>query len=336
MTSAGLIPTDTMNLIASIRANGNFGSFATNYYTASGIRLLPNTRPYLSRNISILPAAGSGASIPVSSPLTIRLYFSATEFNALQAADTSIHSIADLSVLVVNNNNCLSSLTGAFAILAPTATGRFGTYNDGYFIEFNSSTPGNFFIAGSASASLPPFAILSFNAVAAGQVVKTDWSTNNLLGVTDFIVERGVDSSSFQPLATVAMADSTGHFSYALQDAHPIGHTSWYRVRAEKIDGTTVYSPAVEVGSNLVLLVLPNPANHFVVVLYPAIILNKGTRTSPSTLQLYTSGGVLLKTQIVPAGSVETTLDISGLANGVYILVLNNNSKIGTASIIKF
>ena len=324
------IPTDTTNLVASIRDNGNYGNFSVSYYTASGIRFLPNTRPYLSRNFSIVPATAPGA------PLTIRVYFTTAEFNALRAADTSIKSIADLSILRVDNGSCLSSLSGAYTIITPTANGRFGTYNDGYYLEFTTTITmgsGNFFIAGSSSAALPPFAFVSFNALSANHSVSNYWTTNNLLGVSDFIVERGADTTSFQPVGTVTTADSAGHFSYTFVDTHPLGHTAWYRIKAERTIGDPVYSPAVEVGSNLQLLVLPNPAFNVVIVLYPALLFDKSAMHT--TLELYTSGGQLLRRILVPPHSLETTIDISGLAKGIYILVLNSNGVIGTTTFIK-
>jgi len=331
------IYTDTTNLIASLLDNGNDGNVAVSYYTTGNIRLLPNTRPYLSRNICILPAGGAapgGTGGSFSAPLTVRVYFTTAEFNALQAADTSIKSINDLAILQVDTNTCLSVLSGAFSLIRATASGNFGTYNNGYYLEFQASSPGNFFIAGSASAALPPFAILSFNALASGSVVNTMWTTNNLLGVSDFVVERATDTTNFQPAGTVTTADSTGHFSYAFQDTHPVGHAAWYRLKAQLTDSAAVYSAAVEVGSNEALLVVPNPANHFVLVLYPELLLEK--KTGQSSLELYSAAGQLIHTYAVPAGSLETTIDVSGLANGIYILVLNSNGKIGTTSFIKF
>jgi pectinesterase len=325
--SSRQIPTDTANLIASIRDNNGAGTLSVSYYTSSDLRLLPNTRPYLSRNFSIVPA-----TVPAGG-LTIRVYFSAAEFNALQAADTSIKSLADLSVLQVNGAGCMPALTGTYTVITATGSGRFGTYNDGYYLQFTTGSFGNFFIAGSSSAALSPFAFVSFNALAGTHSVTNYWTTNNLLGVSDFVVERGTDTTNFQSVGTVTTADSSGHFSYTFADTHPSGHTAWYRVKAERTIGAPVYSPTVEVGSNLSLLVLPNPAFNVVIVLYPALLLDK--KAMHTTLELYSSGGQLMRTISVPNFSLETTIDISRLAKGVYILVLNSNGVIGTTSFIK-
>ncbi len=327
--SSLLIYTDTTNLVASVKDNGNYGTFQVSYYTTDSTRLLPNTFPYLNRNISIV---SSGA---VGSPVTMRLYFTRAEFAALQAADTSIKSLAGLSILQVDTNTCLPALSGAFTIIAPTAMGAFGTYNDGYYIEFTTSSFGNFFIAGTVSAAIPPFSITSFNAAYANTQVKTTWTVSNLLGVSDFVIERGVDTTQILPLGTTMIGDSTGHLSYAFTDTDPLAHSAWYRLKAEKTDGTAVYSQALEVGPPFLLLALPNPAHNTIIVLYPVLLLDKMAKQA--FLDLYSLNGALLRSIPVAPGSVETTVNLSGLAQGIYVFVMQtSDGRKGTITFIKF
>jgi len=46
-----------------------------------------------------------------------------------------------------------------------------------------------------------------------------------------------------------------------------------------------------------------------------------------ATAQLYAADGKLIKIFQLSAGSSQTTLDIGALAQGVYIVMLNNNGK---------
>jgi pectinesterase len=338
--SSLLIPTDTLNLVASFLDKGPFaGSLQVSYYTTPNTRFLPNTRPYLGRNFNIQPTGATGGSAggatgSLASPLTVRVYISQAELNALEAVDTSVKSISDLAVLQVDSNACFSALPGAYTVIQPSGSGVFGTYANGYYIEFQISSFGSFFLAGAASAAIPPFAINSFNAVAGNNQVKTNWTVNNLNGVNRFIVERGSDTASFQAIGTVATADSTGHLSYGFNDMSPMGHTAFYRLEAVLNDSVQVFSQPVEVGTNLILIAFPNPDPlRTITVLYPGLVLQKGS--SGGTLQLFSTQGVLLRTYPVAAGSLETTVDISGLARGTYILVLNSNNRIGTVSFIK-
>src|SRR5882724_4909984 len=47
---------DSVNMIASIEDNANYGTFYASYYTSSATRLMPSGKPYLNRNINIVPA----------------------------------------------------------------------------------------------------------------------------------------------------------------------------------------------------------------------------------------------------------------------------------------
>ncbi len=291
------IYTDTTNLIASVRDNGSYPDFQVSYYTTGSERLLANGRPYLNRNFNIQP---SGA---VGSPVTIRVYFSRAEFAALQAADTSVKGLADLAVLQIDTNTCLSALSSAYSIIHAAATGSFGTYNDGYYIEFTATVPGNFFIAGASSAAFVPFAITSFNAVYANQTVKTNWSVSTPNGVSDFVIQRATDTTKYTPVGTTTVSDSTGHLTYAFTDANPLLRSAWYRLQVDMNDGTTVFSQPVETGPAFLLLALPNPAHNTILVLYPVLLLDKGA--GAAWLNLYSLNGTLIRSISVAPGSVE-------------------------------
>jgi hypothetical protein len=140
-----LISTDTMNVLASILDNGNYGSIAANYYTTGIIRRDINNHAYLNRNITL------ASSNTISNAVTLRFYFSAAEFNALKAADNTINTISDLVVLRTNANNCSVSMNTVPGVITPTATGNYGTYQAGYFLEFSTTSFGTFFIGSKSS-----------------------------------------------------------------------------------------------------------------------------------------------------------------------------------------
>lgn len=86
------------NILAEIFANGNvLGTVTSCFYKNSGpIRSQGGTK-YLDRNITITP------QFQPSSPVRIRLYFSKTEFDALDADPVSgISSINDIRILKNN------------------------------------------------------------------------------------------------------------------------------------------------------------------------------------------------------------------------------------------
>ncbi len=155
-----------MNLVASIKDNGNYGLFNVNYYTTGTIRTLASGKAYLNRNVTIVPA-NAGA---ITSPVTVRLYITSAEYNALKAADTAVKTIASLQVLQIATNTCQTTAAGPYSVILPTGSGVFGTFANGYYVEFSTSTFGTFFIAGPGLTSIPAFGLTSFTGVFNGGI----------------------------------------------------------------------------------------------------------------------------------------------------------------------
>ena len=139
-----LISTDTLNAIASILDNSAQGEINVSYFVTNTNRFDANNKVYLNRNINITPTN------TLASPVSVRFYFSISEFNALKATDNSILTLADLRVMRTSGNTCLSGIpaTGTGEVISPVSTGTFGTYQNGYYVEFTTQNTGNFYITG--------------------------------------------------------------------------------------------------------------------------------------------------------------------------------------------
>ena len=187
-----VIPMDTMNVVASIKDNGSFGQFDVSYYVSSSTRFDANSKPYLNRNVTINPLTPAS----ITAPVTVRLYITAAEYLALKNADNSISSIADLRIVKVAGNSCTASMTGTPVVITPTSTGVFGTYQNGYFLEFQTSSFSTFFIMSAASAPVP-LDLVSFTARNQSGTVKAAWTTANSVNVSHFLVERSANNMNF-------------------------------------------------------------------------------------------------------------------------------------------
>ncbi len=141
--SSTLISTDTTNLIASISDAGNNGELTGSYFISSGVRLDGNGKSFLGRSITIVHST-------LSSPVTTRIYFTIAEYNALKNADNTILFLSDLRILRIDNSNCNASAppAGTGEVIVPVSSGTFGTYQDGYYLEFATPRFGTFFITG--------------------------------------------------------------------------------------------------------------------------------------------------------------------------------------------
>jgi len=324
--SSMLISTDTLNLFASIKDLGNYGAFNASYYVTNTTRLLSNNKPLLNRNVTILPATIAS----IVSPVTVRIYFTIAEYNILKAADLSITSLSNLRILRRNDNTCVTSLSGYPDVITPTATGTFGTYGDGYYVEFSTQNFGTFFIAG--PNAVVPLKLLSINATLENKQTKVSWTTTNEINTKNFIVEKSRDAQSFAPIGTVdAKGNGTANNTYAFVDANPFDGVTYYRLKMFDKDGAYSYSPVVKVDvkGKSVISIYPNPATDNLIVSHPKAVAG-------SSIQLLTADGRMVKQYTVSIGTEQTYLSMESIAKGNYVLIFTNNTESMATKLVKY
>lgn len=324
--SSILISTDTMNLFASVMDNGNYGTFNASYYVTNTTRTLSNGKPLLNRNVTIVPSTPSA----IASPVTVRLYFTIAEYNTLKGLDASITSLSSLRVLRRDDMACPSSISGYPEVIVPTATGNFGTYADGYYVEFATSNFGTFFIAG--PAAVVPLKLLSINAALENKQTKIAWATSNEVNTKNFVVEKSSDARDFFSIGSVA-AKGNGSITnnYSFMDANPYDGVTYYRLKIFDRDGSFSYSPIlkVEAKGKSVISIYPNPATDHIMVNHPRA-------AAGSSLQLLTADGRKVKQYPVASGSEQTYLSMETLAKGNYLLLFTNNTESITIKLVKY
>jgi hypothetical protein len=139
---AKFISTDTMNIVVGILDNTVLGEINGSYLVTTANRVDGMGKAYLNRNITI------SATSSLSSPLLVRFYLSAAEYNALKLADNTIAALSDLRIVRTATTTCSAQLptSGTGEIIIPTNTAVFGTYQNGYYLEFTTSALGSFFV----------------------------------------------------------------------------------------------------------------------------------------------------------------------------------------------
>ncbi len=317
MASEKLISTDTMNIVASMLDNGNYGAFSISYYATKTSRLNGRGIPYLNRNITIHPTDPSA----IASPVSVRIYFTKAEYEALKLADNSITSLADLVIVKTDANECLESLSGDGTVITPTSSGVFGTYGTGYFLEFQTASFSTFFVMGKTWAPLP-VNLLSFNAVAGNGIVNTNWKSSIEINCKNYVVERSADGRSFESIGVVDAKNSAGTNAYSFADMNPLNGISFYRLRITDKDGNEKYSAVVSVNfrKSNGLKVSPNPSKNSIKVSFEKAMRNGELKI------ISLSGKVMLSTPVM-AGTTGITLDISSFTKGVYEVIYLDGDK---------
>lgn len=221
------------------------------------------------------------------------------------------------SILVSNVNNLKDAGNGevrvdgqgAITTDAGNATGLPGVFTGTVEYSDASGTTTCTYTAG-----VLPVVFADFTARPADGTVRLDWTTATELDNDYFQVERSANGYDFTPLGKVSgSGDSETFLQYDFTDRSPLSGAAYYRLRQVDYDGTESFSRIVSVKNTatITLTAFPTILNgtHELTVELP----------EATTLELLNISGQILRTYpSVTEGS--QTLDMSGLATGMYLL----------------
>ncbi|TDX02314.1 T9SS type A sorting domain-containing protein [Dinghuibacter silviterrae] len=212
--------------------------------------------------------------------------------------------------------------------LDPITTSDIGTYT----VSLTST------IAGCTNTSSSSFSLNSCLALAetllqfSGQWengnIQLNWQTTDDINTSYYIVERSTDGIRFTPLQQVEAVGG----NYAVTDAHVPPGMVYYRLESVDKNGTYGYSNVLSFHNG-------NTQPFYV---YPSLVTGNAyvTVTSPATghisyIRVVSVDGKILKTIPVAAGVTQTSIDVSGLAAGVYFVVMNGDEGMLGAKMLK-
>ena len=171
------------------------------------------------------------------------------------------------------------------------------------------------------SQSPLPIELLDFTATLIGERVLLKWRTATELNNDYMTIERSTSPQSgrFVEIGRVAGAGTSYDVrTYSLWDEHPEPGLNYYRLRQVDYDDQETYSELVVIRTGKAdtgkLEAAPNPATSELFVQWPA------AGSDVAVLQLIDANGRLLQSTQIPAGATGTTLGISDLAPGAYLL----------------
>jgi hypothetical protein len=154
------------------------------------------------------------------------------------------------------------------------------------------------------------------------------WQANNEQHVHNYVVERSSDGNKFVALGAVAAKNAMATHSYSFIDKNAPAGISYYRLKQNDIDGKFEYSRTVviEHSSKSGIKFFPNPVGNSLTLLHPV-------SNSKAPIQLIAADGKIVKTTVADANSDRTSMDVSLLNPGMYII--NYGSK-ANSLVIKF
>jgi hypothetical protein len=182
---------------------------------------------------------------------------------------------------------------------------------------------------GNGNGSPLPITLLSYNALAQGNVVVNTWKTASEINNDYFNVERSANGQTFESIGTVDCAGNSNQIlDYSFVDYSPLSGTSYYRLKQTDFDGTVSYSNLVAVNFNH-----SNQPVNFSAILNPyseeLLVLLGEDLEGETSINLYDISGKLIYTStIISSGeAVQLRVPFNYQDRGLYLLHVNNSKQ---------
>jgi hypothetical protein len=171
---------------------------------------------------------------------------------------------------------------------------------------------------------------MSFNVVDHNGFANLRWQTCNELNMTNFEIQKSLDARSFSTIGNILAKNGPCGTTYTYNDAKALAGIAYYRIKMVDKDGTANYSGVVSIDGKIPakISVFPNPVVNYLVLAHPKA-------TGGATLKIMSISGSLVASYPVQKDAVETSVDVSKLARGTYIVVFGDTQQKQTIKIIK-
>ncbi|KAI9430951.1 glycoside hydrolase 97-domain-containing protein [Russula earlei] len=177
--------------------------------------------------------------------------------------------------------------------------------------SFSSFTTNNAFIVAKTGALTLPVKVLDFSGTLNGSNAVLTWVTATELNILNYTVERSNDGTSFSSIGSV-VAKNAAYNTYSFTDFSLNSGSNYYRLKIVEADGSFSYSAVVVLTLRPVTAafgIYPNPVINTVTVTH-------STASANATIQIITIDGKIVASQIIPAGSTQTILNVASLMAG--------------------
>jgi len=174
-----------------------------------------------------------------------------------------------------------------------------------------------------------PVNFSSFTAQKQDKIVKLNWSTEQEVNSSRFIIERSADGRTWQSIAGIAAAgNSSNHLEYMAYDNLPLNGTSYYRIKQVDKDGRTQVSVVrtVRFDFGYSITVAPNPAKDVVVVTMDRI------NNAASTIQFFNAAGNIVYTEQTNLSKLN--INTTAFARGLYFIKIINAGEVATQKLL--
>jgi trimeric autotransporter adhesin len=296
------------------------------------------------------PIGGSTTTYsPVTATPTTATTFGASVSNTINPT----HTIAPTAASLVGSRewDFSSSVPSATALAltpddgrsTPTGAVKMAQWNGTKWVDVAATFAAGTW-SGTTSAFLPtiltdanvviPVEFQNISAKAKGSINVIDWSTASEKDVKEFAIERSVNNKTWTVIGTEKATGGAAPATYSFNDNAPTA-LAYYRIRSIETSGKEQVSKVVAVkrdGGKLVLIMVsPMPTTEGVNVDFA---VGKSGKVNLIVTDIV---GRIVKTETFTTieGANTVRLDLSQLAQGTYIMSINDGESNATQRIVK-
>ena len=315
--------------IAEINPRGNnLGDISALLFVQQGDVRTNLGKPYLNRNIEITP------TIQPTTPVDVRIFYRASEFDALKKTGT-LTTEKQLIVARVSDNAsglCSPAFSGTpAAIITPKAGGNYAADK---YIRFETTGFSQFFFNGTEAAL--PIELLDFQGKTFKKTNVLAWTTASEINVKVFVIERSSDGLHDWRIinTTIPQGSKTRGSQYKTTDFSPLS-LGYYRLQSVDKDGSTSISKTISLVRSSAAFALKNV---FPVPTDDAVTVTVG---SPKSGQVQVSivdmiGRVMVsKTVRIVEGETSIPMEMMDFPSGFYWLNIDNGAERLVKKIVK-
>jgi hypothetical protein len=174
-----------------------------------------------------------------------------------------------------------------------------------------------------------PVLVSNFSAAVNNNIASISWTTTNASNIAKYVVEKSLDNVNFKAVQTVAAKNTIAATDYTVTDFAGVAQA--YRLKIVSTDGSISYSNIVVINSvaNSTLQVYPNPATtDNVTITHPAAGYN-------AIIKIENINGKLVSAAKAAKSSTQTSINISNLSKGTYLVSFEDNGKKQLTKLVK-
>ena len=247
-------------------------------------------------------------------PSDVKVNGSALSWNSVAYSRLYIILRNDVAIGFTTNTSFTDTEAGSGQTYAVQAVGEYGA--------LSAATP---------ALNVLPITGLELKAEKKAYAVALSWSTRSETNTSHFEIERSYDGSIFSTIGqTKANGNSSTVSRYAFSDKELLNGDLYYRLKAVDFDGDLSYSNLAVVKdlNQKVFFVYPTITTGTLQIVHPKTI-------SYNSIRIYSLNGVEVIAAQTGKGSSLSTLDVTGLGTGTYIINYLEGAKKMNAKFIK-